>query len=106
MARRRASGCAVVMVAVLATAAVARADGEVPLEVELGNTVELKVYSARGWFCDDPTLVQAELVTRDDTNVWRVSGAKLGSTLCRVGTNPALLHYVFAVKVVEPKKPR
>jgi hypothetical protein len=89
---------------VLAVAAVARADGEVPLEVELGKTVEVNVHSARGFFCDDPSLVQADVVTRDNTNVFRVAGASLGTTLCRVGTNPALLHYVFAVKVVEPKK--
>jgi hypothetical protein len=89
---------------VLAVAAVARADGEVPLEVELGKTVEVNVHAARGWFCDDPSLVQAEIITRDNTNVFRVAGASLGNTLCRVGTNPGLLHYVFAVKVVEPKK--
>lgn len=89
---------------VLAVAAVARADGEVPLEVELGKTVEVNVHSARGFFCDDPSLVQADVVTRDNTNVFRVAGASLGTTLCRVGTNPALLHYVFAVRVVEPKK--
>lgn len=82
----------------------ARADGEIPLDVELGKVTEVKVHSARGWFCDDPSLVQAELVTRDDTNVWRVSGAKLGTTMCRVGTNPGLLHYVFAVRVVEAKR--
>jgi hypothetical protein len=89
---------------VAAASAVARADGEIPIEVELGKTTELNVHSARGWFCDDPSLVQAELVTRDDTNVWRVAGAKLGSTMCRVGTTPGLPYYVFAVKVVEPKK--
>jgi hypothetical protein len=82
----------------------ARAEGEIPLEVELGKVVEVKVSSARGWFCDDPSLVQAELVTRNDTNVWRVGGAKLGTTTCRVGINPGLLHYVFAVTVVEPKR--
>jgi hypothetical protein len=85
----------------LAVTAVARADGEIPVDVELGKTTELNVHSARGWFCDD---VQAELVTRNDTNIWRVAGAKLGATTCRVGTTPGLPYYVYAVKVVEPKK--
>jgi hypothetical protein len=88
----------------LAVTTVATADGETPLEVELGKTVEVNVHSARGWFCDDPSLVQAEVVTRDNTNVFRIAGASLGTTMCRVGTNPALVHYVFAVRVVEPKK--
>src|SRR5580693_8197822 len=97
-------GLVAIVALVLAVTAVAGADGETPLEVELGKTVEVNVHSARGWFCDDPSLVQAEVVTRDNTNVFRIAGASLGTTMCRVGTNPALLHYVFAVKVVEAKK--
>jgi hypothetical protein len=104
--RGLAATVALVLAIILAIGAVAGADGETPLEVELGKTVEVNVHSARGWFCDDPSLVQAELVSRDNTNVFRVAGASLGTTVCRVGTNPALLHYVFSVRIVEAKKQR
>ena len=60
--------------------------GELPrLDVELGKSVEQNVQSARGWMCDDPSLITADLVTRDNRNVWIVKGVKLGHTLCRVG---------------------
>ena len=78
--------------------------GEIPrLDVELGKSVEQNVQSARGWMCDDPSLITADLVTRDNRNVWILKGVKLGHTLCRVGTDPLGLHYVFDVHVV-PKK--
>ena len=82
----------------------ALADGEIRLDVELGKKLEVDVGIARGWMCDDPSLVTAELVTRDDRNIWIVSGAKLGHTLCRVGTDPSLpRYYLFDLHVVEPK---
>ena len=63
------------------------------LEVEVGKTVEREVGVLRGYFCDDPSLITATVVTRGDTNVWVVTGAKVGTTQCRVGdvTRPALL---------------
>jgi hypothetical protein len=95
---------AVVVVAMLAAGDALAGDG-VRLDVTLGKTVEVKVGYARGWFCDDPSLVTAELVTRDDTNVWIVTGAKLGKTQCRVGTDayggPG---YLFDLRVVAKKK--
>jgi hypothetical protein len=98
---RRALAAAMML---LATSS-ALADGELRLDVELGKTVERDVAYARGWFCDDPSLVHADLVTRGDRNVWIVTGAKLGVTLCRVGTNPAVPpSYVFEVRVVPAKK--
>jgi len=82
----------------------ALADGEIRLDVELGKTVERDVGYARGWFCDDTSLVTADLVTRADHNFFVVTGAKLGSTNCRVGTNPATPpFYVFHV-VVSPRR--
>lgn len=73
---------------------------ELPLVVELGKTVERKVGYARGWSCDDPALVTAELATRNNQNVWIVTGQKTGSTMCRVGTDPYGVSYVFSVRVV------
>jgi hypothetical protein len=63
------------------------------IEVEVGKTVERDVGILRSFFCDDPSLIAAELRTRGQTNVWVVTGQKVGTTQCRVGdfTRPALL---------------
>ena len=91
--------------ALVLTATTALADGEIKLEVQLGKRVEKNVGYARGWMCDDPSLVTADLVTKDDHNVWIVTGEKLGKTLCRVGTQPMTpVYYVFEVTVVPAKK--
>jgi len=83
----------------------ALADGEIKLEVQLGKKVTRDVGYARGWFCDDPSLVQADIYTKDDRNYWTVTGAKLGTTNCRVGTLPNTpVYYVFEVHVVPAKK--
>jgi len=92
-------------IAALLVAAIAQAQGGRQLDVPLGKTVEVKVDYARGWMCDDPSLVDAEMITRDDSNYWRVTGKKLGSTQCRVGTDPAQVpSIVFDLHVVPPKK--
>jgi hypothetical protein len=83
----------------------ARADGT-PLEVVVGETVERDVDYARGWFCDDPSILDAALVTRDDRNIWRVTGVKVGTTLCRVGQVPYPPVYLFDVHVVAKKTRR
>jgi hypothetical protein len=89
--------------ALLLLPAVAMA-GDIPrVDVELGKSVEKDVQAARGWMCDDPSLITADLVTRDNRNVWTVTGVKLGHTLCRVGTDQYGPHYVFDLHVV-PKK--
>jgi hypothetical protein len=93
------------IVLALLVCVVARADADdIPrLDVELGATVEKNVMYARGFMCDDPSLVTAEMVTRDDHNVWIVKGAKLGETLCRVGLDRLRVYYVFDVHVI-PKR--
>ena len=83
----------------VATAAAARADGGARVDVVVGATVERDVGVARGWFCDEPSLVRADLVTRGDHNVWIVTGVKPGHTLCRVGTDLAGPHLVLEVRV-------
>ena len=82
------------------TVATARADGAPRLDVAVGETVDRDVGVARGWFCDDPSLVRADLVTRGDHNVWIVTGVKAGRTLCRVGTDLAGPHLVIDVHVL------
>jgi len=88
------------LVPVLLVAATARAE-EIPrIDVEVGSKIEQNVAYARGWMCDDPSLVTAEMVTRDDHNVWIVTGAKVGHTLCRVGLDRYRVYYVFDVRVL------
>ena len=83
--------------------------GELPpnprVDVEVGKSVEANVgYVRGGWFCDDATLVSAELVTRGDNNFWIVTGVKAGTTQCRVGGQLHQNYLVFDV-VVAPKAP-
>ena len=92
--------------ALVVVSSVALADGD-RLDVEVGKTVERDGgYARGGWFCDDPSLITAELVTRDDHNVWIVTGVKVGSTQCRVGTEMHRPYVVFDVHVVPAKKPK
>ena len=91
------------MAACVASAALAD-NGVTPLDVALGKKLEVKVGYARGYLCDDPTLVDAELVTRDDTNWWVITGKKLGKTHCKVGSAlDSPVYYVFEVRVVAKK---
>ena len=88
----------------LLLASPALADGERPVTIEVGKTVQVDVGYARGWMCDDASLVTAEMVTKNDHNYWIVTGAKVGRTLCRVGTDALAPGYVFDLKVVAAKK--
>ena len=77
------------------------------LTVEVGKTVVRNVGMAAGWFCDDPSLVNASIVTRGDVNYWSVTGLKVGATQCRVGTELGRPSFVFdvTVKAAPPKRP-
>ncbi len=90
-----------VVVAGAATAGegTARAGDGVALTVEVGRKTSRPVGNANGWFCDDPSLVDAAIVTRGDVNYWVVAGAKEGTTQCRVGTDPSRATFVFDVTV-------
>ena len=76
----------------------AAGDG-IALTVEIGRRLERAVGNATGWFCDDSSLVDASLVTREDINYWVITGVKEGATQCRVGTDPSRASFVFAVTV-------
>ena len=71
----------------------------VELILEVGRKTERRVGNASGWFCDDPSLVEASIVTREDLNYWVVTGLKVGETQCRVGTDPSRASFVFDVTV-------
>lgn len=87
---------------ILAMVRVASADG---VAVTVGFSVEREVGNANGWFCDDPSLVEAALETRGETNVWVVKGVKPGTTQCRVGTDVTRASYVLDL-TVRPAAPR
>lgn len=97
------------LVLLSAIAGSATADIAVPgdypkLTVPLGKTVEQNVQLARGrWYCDDPALISADLVTRGEANYWVVTGKQLGSTQCRVGDPVLGPSIVYNVYVVEKK---
>lgn len=86
--------------ALLLLAGTAYADETPRVDIEVGATVEKDVGYARGWMCDDPALLTATMVTRDDHNVWIAKGVKVGHTLCRVGLDRGRVYYVFDVRVV------
>ena len=71
----------------------------IDLTLEVGRKTDRAVGNATGWFCDDPSLVEATIMTRDDTNYWVVTGVKVGETQCRVGTDPSRASFVFDVTV-------
>jgi hypothetical protein len=82
--------------------------GDYPrVDVEVGKTVEQPVgYYRYRWWCDDPSLITGNLITRGDTNYFVITGVKAGSTQCRVGTEregfTVLDVYVAAAKTAPP----
>jgi len=77
----------------------AEADGSGRVELEVGQTIELEVGNALGWFCDAPSVVSAQIVTYEGYNTWVVTGVENGATLCRVGTTLGRASYLFEVIV-------
>ena len=108
---RTATAAAIALAAAVATApagqGTARAQDVVPavggdgiaLTVEIGRKTDRPVGNATGWFCDDPALVEAAVVTRGDVNYFVVTGVAVGATQCRVGTDPSRSTFVFDVTV-------
>jgi hypothetical protein len=99
-----------ILAALLIVSATAYADDAPPanprLDVVVGKTVDQNVgYARGGWFCDDTTLITADLVTRGDTNFWVVTGVKAGTTQCRVGHDLHRPYLVFDVVVTNPPPP-
>ena len=99
------------LLVVAVTGSLARAQTGAPagsgaLTVEVGDQAEAWVADANGWFCDDPSLLRAIIVTERDLNHWVVEGVKPGRTTCRVGTDLGRASYVFAVTVTEPTPKR
>ena len=83
----------------LATPASVDADGSGRVELNVGETIELDVGNALGWFCDDPGLVSAQIVFYEGHNAWVVTGANPGTTQGRVGTTVGRASYLFEVGV-------
>ena len=91
--------------AALLVAPISAAADEYPrLDVELGKTVSVDVGQRRGLICDDTAIITPGLQTRNGRNYFVVTGNTLGSTLCRVGTEPGQMNVFFDVHVVPVKK--
>jgi len=91
------------LLSVLAGSAIAD-DAPRLIEVEVDSTVETDVGLAIGFRCDDPKLLEGQMKTVDDHNVFVVKGVIAGRTLCRVGVDPQRSSVLFQV-VVKDKAP-
>jgi len=91
--------------ALLLISGTALADGT-PIDVPIGETIQLGVGYAIGVRCDDNSIVTVEMHTKNETNVASFTGIKEGTTLCRVGTDVTRTTYLFDVHVVPAKKRR
>jgi hypothetical protein len=81
------------------------APGAIPLQVTVGETVEVDVAYARGLRCDDLSIIRADLVTKNDHNFLVVTGLKVGQTQCRAGTSLTVPPwFLFDIHVVAAKK--
>ena len=80
--------------------------GDYPkINVEVGKTIQASVGHFRGyWGCDDTTLISGDIITKDDTNYFVVTGVKAGSTQCRVGLVATGGFTVFDVYVTAAAK--
>lgn len=82
------------------------ADERMEVILAVGETVELDVGYARGFICDDPTIVYAELRSKaSDANELILTGMAPGATLCRAGLDVSERSYLFDVTVVQPPPP-
>ena len=72
--------------------------------LRVGESKEINVGWAAGLYCEDPSIVQATLVTGEGknagANVLKVTGLREGSTGCRAGTVPGRpqVYYRFTVR--------
>lgn len=90
--------------ALISSPAFADDDGIRRETIVVGQTIEREVGFAMGVACDDPAIVTVEMKTKaPDTNVLVVTGKKPGKTLCRAGTDPHRVSYVFEF-VVKPTR--
>jgi hypothetical protein len=86
-------------------AALAVADNDVAITLEVGETVTTEVGMAMGHRCDDnEKVVHGEMRTRDPTtNMFVVTGLEVGTTRCRVGlVEGARPSYLFEITVTPP----
>lgn len=104
--RRALSLLAFVTAAAVAPVAAGQTGSWLAVDVDVGTAAELEVGNAIGWFCDDPSLVSAAIVTDRGRNVWVVQGARAGTTECRIGTDPSRASYLVTITVKEGRSNR
>lgn len=95
---------AVLLVGLTAQKAYSDGDALRRLEVAVDATLETEVGYRIGFMCDDPTIVRGEMKSKTETsNVFVITGLKVGTTQCRVGTDPLRPSTLFEVRVVPAK---
>lgn len=77
------------------------------IEIVVDATVETDVGMLIGFRCDDPKMIDAQVKTVGDHNVFVVKGVAAGKTQCRVGTDVARSGMLFDVVVTDkPATPK
>lgn len=68
--------------------------------LEVGETQAISVGSSKGLFCDDTSVVKASIKNKNaETNEVSFTGLKVGSTMCRAGSDKEANAKVFTVVV-------
>jgi hypothetical protein len=71
------------------------------IELRVGETAERDVGFARGYQCDDPAVVRAEMRAKSEqTNAFVATGLQPGVTRCRVGTDPHRPSVAYEIRVL------
>jgi hypothetical protein len=88
--------------ALLLASGVARADGSI--SVQVGKTTTVDVGLAKGLNCDDLSVAQVEIRTRNaENNELVITGLKPGTTFCRAGSPTAGASALVQIRVFEAK---
>jgi len=96
-----------VVVVIIALLINANAHAQVArIDLEVGDMRVVNAGNAVGWFCDDPTLVIADMISRGNYNEWVVTGALPGVTHCRIGTELGRKSFVIEVQITAPSSRR
>lgn len=92
------------IVAALILFTAASADLAQPMNVKVGQTLEIDVGRAMGFRCDDASLLIAGMKTvSPQSNHFVITGVREGETLCRIGIAPRQPNLLVRVHVSAAK---
>lgn len=94
------------LVAILVPAIAVADEERIKVTITVGETREIEVGFARMHYCDDTSIVEAEMRDKtSETNVFVVKGLKAGTTECRVGLDAADGRPSFLYSITVAKRP-